>query len=129
MTSRKRGMGVLQHCPYEKSRPGLAAELVESALPRRLVRPPAQQRGAMAEAVRGDLIIAHLDHEFRPERLPLGGAFRAPPARAARGAAGEAGRLDERFELVSEGPLFGGRQGRSEADVVQQSVVAIEAQK
>ena len=44
----------------------------------------------MAEAVAGHVIVAHLDHQFGLERLPLSGALGRPAARAARGLAGEA---------------------------------------
>src|ERR1044071_1842216 len=71
-----------------------SGKLVEPALPRRLVRPPAQQCGAVAEAAFAHVVIAHLDDELGAERLPFAGALGVPAAptrpRAPRAAAGAA---------------------------------------
>lgn len=47
----------------------------------------------MAESSAGEMIELHLGNQLRVERLPLGGAFGAPAARASRTLAGEAGGL------------------------------------
>ena len=73
---------------------------------RRLVRPPAQQPRAVAEAVAGEMVVADLDDELRLERLPFGRALGRPAARAARRVAGEAGRRDQLFQLRGQRRLF-----------------------
>src|SRR5215208_6867849 len=57
-----------------------AGKLVEPALPRRLVRPPAQQCGAVPEPAFGHMVEADFDDEFGAERLPFAGALGAPAA-------------------------------------------------
>src|SRR5215216_4719941 len=69
---------------------GLLPELIEAALPRRLVGPPAQDGGAVAEAFAAEMIVANLDHEFWLQRTPLRRSLRRPSARPARRVAGEA---------------------------------------
>jgi hypothetical protein len=39
-------------------------DLVHRALLRRFVRPPSPQRGAVPEAVSGEVVVADLDHEL-----------------------------------------------------------------
>src|SRR5215510_5545716 len=76
----------------------LLLHLIERALPRRLVGAPAQQPGAVAEALAAEVIVADLDHELRLERLPFGRALRRPAAGPAGGVAGEARRRNELFQ-------------------------------
>src|SRR5215212_8293738 len=76
----------------------LGRELVEGAFLRILVGPPAEEAGAVAEAPAGDLVVADLGDECRPQRLPLGRARIGPAARAARSIASEAWRLDQLLE-------------------------------
>src|SRR3954470_8610793 len=71
---------------------GLLAELIEFALPRRLVGPPAQDGGAVAEAFAAEMIVANLDHEFWLQRTPLCRSLGRPSARPAPGLSGEPGR-------------------------------------
>ena len=54
----------------ELGRPELGRELVERALPRVLVGPPAQEAGAVAEAAAGHLVVAHFDDQHGLQRLP-----------------------------------------------------------
>src|SRR4051812_4287629 len=75
-------------------RPGLLHQLVEGAVARVLVLAPAQQKGAVAEAVLRRMVVAHLGDQDRLQRLPLLGAFVAPARWRARRLAGEARRLD-----------------------------------
>jgi hypothetical protein len=44
----------------------LSRELIHLALGRRLVGPPSQQLGAVAETMAGDMIVADLDDQCRP---------------------------------------------------------------
>jgi hypothetical protein len=47
-------------------------QLLERALARGFVGPPADEFRSMAEAIAADVIVAHLRHEDRPQRLPFG---------------------------------------------------------
>ena len=62
-------------------------ELLESALFRRFVRAEAYELGAVAKAVVRHVVVAHLDYEFRFQRLPFARSLGAPPAWATRGLA------------------------------------------
>ena len=70
---------------------GRDRQLVEGALPGRLVGPPPDQLRAVPEPVRGDVVVLDLDDERRPERLPVRGLLRRPAARPARSLAGKPG--------------------------------------
>src|SRR5437763_12694403 len=72
------------------------------------------------------MVVADLDHEFRPERLPLARAFRRPTARAAGGIAGEAGRGDQLFQFPGQRWLVITLDGRGEADMMQETPTVIE---
>ena len=78
---------------------GLLPKLIEGALSRRLVGPPALDGGAVAEALAAEMIVANFDHEFWFQRTPLRRSLGRPSARPARRIAGEAGRRDQRFEF------------------------------
>jgi hypothetical protein len=54
--------------------------LIHSALPRRLVGPPARQGGAMAEPIRCHLIISNLHDQLGLERIPQALAAIGPAA-------------------------------------------------
>src|SRR5688500_2308398 len=60
-----------------------ARDLLERALARRLVGPPADDASPVTEPVSSHVIVLDLDDQLGQERLPLGGALGAPPARAA----------------------------------------------
>src|SRR3954447_6221706 len=85
---------------------GFAPKLVHPALLRRLVGPPAQEFGAVAEAAAADMVVADLGDELGPQRLPLGAPRVAPAARPAGCVAGEARRLDQRLQPPGELRLF-----------------------
>src|SRR5438270_563366 len=61
----------------------LLLELLEGALARRFVRPPAQDRGAVTKAIAAEMIEADFDHELRLQRTPLRRTFAGPAAWAA----------------------------------------------
>src|SRR5579872_6096886 len=102
--------------------------LLEGALPRGLIFAPAQQFCAVAEALAGDVVEAHLHHQFGAQRLPFGAAVRAPSARTAGGFAGEAWRLAEGFELARKARAFGVGDRRGEADVVEFAGSVVQAE-
>ena len=77
-------------------------QLLECALTGRFVRPPAHKLGAVAEAVVGDVVIAHFHHELGLKRLPFRGPRRAPAARSPRSIAGEARRCNQLFQTLGE---------------------------
>src|SRR3954468_23736540 len=85
---------------------GLLLQLIEGALLGRLVRAPAQDRGAVAKPLAAEMVVADLDHELWLQRTPLRGARRRPAARPARRVAGKAGLCDQGFELMGEGQLL-----------------------
>src|SRR5690606_13989563 len=99
------------------------------ALRRRLVRPPADDAGAVPEPAAAYVVVAHLDDQRRPQRLPVGAARRAPAARAAGRVAGEAGRLDQRLQAARQRGPLAGRDGRGEADVVEAAAVVVETEQ
>src|SRR5204862_7261993 len=86
-------------------------ELVEGALPRRLVGAPAQQCRAVAKAAFADMVIPHFDDELGAQRLPLAGALGAPAARSTGGTASEAWRRVELFEAAGQLGLVASGQG------------------
>src|ERR1700754_2102878 len=49
---------------------GLLLQLIQRALPRRLVRAPAQDGGAVTKTVAAEMIVADLDNQLRLERTP-----------------------------------------------------------
>src|SRR4051794_9265479 len=61
----------------------LAPELVRAAVGRRLVVAPAQDLGAVADAVVGGVVERHLDHELRAQLDPLELALVVPATRVA----------------------------------------------
>src|ERR1051326_1143823 len=74
------------------------ADLIEGALPRQLVGPPAEERSPVAEAFAAYMIVLDLDHQLGRERLPLRGACGAPAAGASRRPSGESGRPNQLLE-------------------------------
>src|SRR6058998_817836 len=111
----------------ELRRPELGRQLLERALLRVLVGAPADEAGAVAEAPTGDLVVADLDDQRGLQRLPLAGSLGVPAARPARGASGEARRLDQSFEVLRQSGTFSGRNPRGETDVVEQALIVVEA--
>src|SRR5262249_16171877 len=94
-----------------------------------LVRTPAQEARAVPESPAGEVIVANLGHQPRLERLPLPGTLGAPPAGAARGASGEAGRLPERTEPSEECFSLPRGEPRGEGGVVEKALAVVEAEE
>src|SRR5215210_6663806 len=80
-----------------------APQLGERARFGLLVRPPAEELGAVAEASAGEVVVADLADQDRIERLPLRRAPLGPAARSSRRLAGEAAAssvgLQDRLQL------------------------------
>src|SRR6478752_6265843 len=74
-------------------------QLIEGALAWRLVRPPAQDRGAVTKSLAAEMVVGDFDDQLRLERTPLRRAIGRPSARAARGIAGKSGFGDQRLKL------------------------------
>src|SRR5271163_1693978 len=69
-------------------------DLVDRALSRQLVWPPAEKLSSVAESIAGHMIVSDLNDQLRPEGLPLAAALGAPTAAPAwRSAAETRGRL------------------------------------
>src|SRR5271156_3751398 len=102
---------------------------LEGALTRRLVGTPAQEPGAMAEPAAADMIVANFDDQFWAHWLPFCGALGAPPAGASRRVAGEAGRHDQRFELLRQRLAVEIVQCRGKPDVIELALAVIEAEQ
>src|SRR5437879_2179947 len=90
------GRGSVEQLPQVSPR---GAELIELALGRRLVRPPAEELRAVTEAARGKMIKLHFRDKFRLQWLPFHRPLGAPAARSVGSAAGEAGTAHQRFQL------------------------------
>src|SRR5262245_15085727 len=75
-------------------------ELIVAALPRRLVRPPSQENGGMAEAITLQVVVLDLAHPLYPQRLPREILPGAPPALPTRHAG--------HFVLACVGPFTPG---------------------
>jgi hypothetical protein len=73
-------LSVGEHLVQQLRWPGRTLDLIEAALPGRLVGPPAQEVRAMAESIARDLIVFNLGHQLGLERLPVGRPLRAPSA-------------------------------------------------
>ena len=95
----------------------------------RFVGAEANELGAVAEAIAGHLVVAHLDHELGLQRLPLFGAFGAPPARSSRRVPGEARRRDEGPELRRQRRAILVGDSRREADMVKLAVSVVEPEQ
>src|SRR5262249_20552390 len=107
----------------------LLRELVHGALARRFVGPPAQKFRSVAETVSGKMVVANLDHELRFQRLPLRRAAGGPSAWTVGRAAGDSRRRAESLEFQRERLLVGRRDRRGEAHVVQEAILAVEAEQ
>src|SRR5688500_14380019 len=113
----------------ELARTRLPLDLLECALPRRLVGAPADELRAMAEPAAAHMIVAHLDDQLGPKRLPLPGPLRRPAARPARRIAGESRAAAERLELARQHLALAPVNGRREADMVEQACLVVEAEE
>src|SRR3954452_807201 len=103
--------------------------LLNRATGRVLIRTPMQQLCAVSKTVPREMIVLHFHDKFRRERLPLSTSLGAPPARAARFAAGESGRLNDLFQLFRQRWFFGGRKARGKAYVVQEPVLVVQSEQ
>src|SRR5205807_5799228 len=101
------------------------AHLRPSAPARVLVRAEAQQARPVAEAVALHLVVAHLDHELRPDGCFLEAA--RPPAVRLR----EAARVGAFEQWLHEGQDLGLSAGcdRARADVVEPAVLLVETEQ
>ena len=104
-----------------------ALHLPQSAVFRRFFRTPAKQLGAVPETPSSEMIELDFCHQLRIERLPFGGAFRAPAVGTTGGFPGEAGRLDYLLELPSQCRVIFRRNRRGESDVIELAFVVVEA--
>jgi hypothetical protein len=103
--------------------------LVERALTGRLVGTPSHQLRAVPEAVAGDVIEPHLDHEFGPKRLPFATALGAPSARAAGRLARKSWRLTQFFKSSGQRRPIRIGYRRGEADMVEFTVGIIKTEQ
>src|SRR5689334_716728 len=83
----------------------------------------------MAETAAGEVVVLHLRHQRRPQRLPLGRTLRAPAARSARRAAGEPRRLDQRLDELGDPLPILLAKARGEPDMVEEPLVVIEPEQ
>src|SRR5262249_32236831 len=93
--------------------------LIDFAQLRLLIRPPAQKLRSMPKPSASEMIVLDLTDQFRRQRLPFGGAFGGPSARATRRVARKARRLDQLFELLCQRRLLMRFETRAEAHVMQ----------
>ena len=100
-------------------------QLAPRAVPRLLVLAPADQLRAVAEAVALHLVVAHLDHQLRPERRLLELA-RSPPVRLREP---PVGCVDEQRQHAPRDVLPRPRRDGARADVVELAVLAIEPEQ
>src|ERR1051326_1604220 len=107
-------------------RPTRTGYLIHTALPWSLVRTPADQFGAMTKTAAGEVIVAHLDDQFRPKRFPFRGPFSGPAAGSARRVAGETGRFNEWREFCKQRFALRRFEPGTETHVVQQSCVVVQ---
>src|SRR5438477_8118893 len=103
--------------------------LIHRALLRRFVGTPTQNLRAVTEPAAGKMIVGDFHDYLRIDRFPFAGSFRAPAARAAGGVASESGLLFERFKFLCERTPFAGFERRSETDVMQQTVIIVQAEE
>src|SRR5690349_9632332 len=99
--------------------PHLALNLIERALRRRLVGPPAQKLRAMAKTVIADVIVAYLRNQLRRQGLPFARAFRAPARRATRCPPGESRRLAQALQLLCQRDPIDLRETGRESHVIE----------
>src|SRR3954447_20668456 len=99
--------------------PNDSGDLLKRALLRCLVRPPAQELGAVPETITRDMIETHFHHQFRSNRLPFAASRGTPAAWPARCFPGEARRFAHGFKSAGQLGPFVFRNGRREADVIE----------
>src|SRR5438046_4399084 len=92
-----------------------------------LVRPEAQEPRPVPEAIALELVVAHLDHELRPHRVPI----KLPALRPAALPAGDPlvaqpPLRDHLRELLLELASHRGWEARAVADEVELALVAVE---
>src|SRR5438874_3004153 len=75
------------------------------------------------------MVVSHFDDDLGAKRLPFARALGAPSTRTAGGAAGETRWLDKLFEAPGECRFVARRQGRGEADVVQQAGIVVKSEQ
>src|SRR5512146_944473 len=109
--------------------PSSRPNLLECALSRGLLRPPAQELGSVAETSLGKVIVGDLAHHLWLQRFPLPAALRAPAAGPPGRASGKTAAAAQRFhDLLQLTPLFGG-EARSKAYVIQFPLLVVQAEQ
>ena len=104
-------------------------DLVHRALARRLVGTIADDLRPVAKTSAREMIVGHLDDDFRIDRFPFARAFGAPTARTAGRVAGKSRRFPERFELFRQCRALARFECRSKPDVMELAVITIKAEK
>src|SRR5579864_5624936 len=104
-------------------------QLVHRARARFFVQPPADETGAMPDAVAGHAIESYLNHQSRIERLPMLGAPGAPTARAAGRRSGETRRLDQLLQDRQQSAPVGVGEARCESHVMQLAAAIVETEQ
>src|SRR5687768_16117650 len=94
-----------------------------------LVRSPAHKLRAVAEASAGDMIVAHLNDQFRLQRLPLRRALGGPAARTSRRVARESDASAQGFEFLRKCGAVHSREGRGEADMIELALRIVDAKQ
>src|SRR5581483_11080568 len=94
-----------------------------------LVRPPAQEAGAMAEPPAGDMVVTHLRHQPVAQRYPFAAPLRRPAAGTAGRIAGKAWAAFQRFQFAGEGGAVLIADAGREPDMIELAVAIEQAQQ
>src|SRR6185295_11350359 len=90
---------------------------------------PSDETGPVPETIARDVVVPHLSHESRLERLPFAATFGAPAARTSRRLAGESGCAAQLFELPRQPWPFSCRNTGRETDVMEPALRVIEPEE
>src|SRR6185437_6158148 len=118
-----------QQLGNQPARSRFASQLFIRALPRRLVRPPAQEPRAVPEASAGHLVVAHLHDQYGLHGAPLARALGAPAARPTGRLAGEAGSARDSAQPLRERLALARRNGGGEPHVIEQPLAIEEPEE
>src|SRR3569623_705826 len=103
-------------------------QLLVRALARGLVRTPALEACAVAEAVAADVVVCDFDHQFVAQRLVRRGPLGRPAARSTWRVAGEA-LAAKGFEARGLLGLVLVAERRGETDMVELALCVVEAEQ